>query len=503
MRRPEQGWKRRVEGCGRYVSYDLDKVFGEAEVGVTTTLAMLEKTYDVDVMSVEETFEDYLGEVRAKAAAMEAGQMVGGESGASRAAAEKEARDAKRLAIGVKKFNKKPKDGLGYLVEVGLVVHETAKVAAFLRTTEGLYKTKIGEVLGGGDEFHLGVLEAFVGSFDFTGLDIDSALRLFLAAFRLPGEAQKIDRMMEAFAGRYHEQNPEVFSSGDTVYVLCFALIMLNTDAHNPGVKHKMTLQQFFSTTRGIDNGNDIDHALLESLYSSIVNNEIDLEPDCEPSVFDNPDKAGYLRKQGGRVKSWKKRWFLLSNSCLYYFKKPSDAAPKGFVPLENLHVVITGEKRWELRHPDGAFKAAKFSGSTLVESNHDKLLCEAKSPAERDEWIAAIQSHIIRDPYFELLQARRRALASEINALGGGKKGAAKVMERRRAASELQNDEFAAMVDEVRAEEEAEKAGTPSVPDRKSQPGKAKGKAKKDKKAKKAKKGKEKEKEKGKGKGK
>lgn len=44
--------------------------------------------------------------------------------------------------------------------------------------------------------------------------------RQFLWSFRLPGEAQKIDRMMEAFAQRYCQCNPGVFqSTGMYVYV--------------------------------------------------------------------------------------------------------------------------------------------------------------------------------------------------------------------------------------------------------------------------------------------
>lgn len=37
--------------------------------------------------------------------------------------------------------------------------------------------------------------------------------RQFLWSFRLPGEAQKIDRMMEAFATRYCDCNANVFQS--------------------------------------------------------------------------------------------------------------------------------------------------------------------------------------------------------------------------------------------------------------------------------------------------
>lgn len=38
---------------------------------------------------------------------------------------------------------------------------------------------------------------------DFTDMLFDEAIRHFLSGFRLPGEAQKIDRMMEKFAERF------------------------------------------------------------------------------------------------------------------------------------------------------------------------------------------------------------------------------------------------------------------------------------------------------------
>lgn len=53
---------------------------------------------------------------------------------------------------------------------------------------------------------------------------------------RLPGEAQKIDRLMEKFAERFVKCNPGSFKSADVAYVLAYSVIMLNTDAHNPQV---------------------------------------------------------------------------------------------------------------------------------------------------------------------------------------------------------------------------------------------------------------------------
>ena len=74
----------------------------------------------------------------------------------------------------------------------------------------------------------------------FKGMDFGEALRFFLQGFRLPGEAQKIDRIMEKFAERYCKCNPSSFSSADTAYVLAYSVIMLNTDAHNSMVKDKV-----------------------------------------------------------------------------------------------------------------------------------------------------------------------------------------------------------------------------------------------------------------------
>jgi len=42
---------------------------------------------------------------------------------------------------------------------------------------------------------------------------------------------------------------------------------------------------------------------------------------------------------QGGGHKTWKRRWFTLCNSCLYYFESAESTKPKGTIPLENLIV--------------------------------------------------------------------------------------------------------------------------------------------------------------------
>jgi IQ motif/SEC7 domain-containing protein len=93
-------------------------------------------------------------------------------------------------------------------------------------------------------------------------MPIDIALRHLLTHFRLPGEAQKIDRVMLVFARRYGECNGISFAGGcDTVYILAFAIIMLNTDLHSRSIKdaNRMKLDDFIKNLRGVDAGRDID----------------------------------------------------------------------------------------------------------------------------------------------------------------------------------------------------------------------------------------------------
>ncbi|TKY65599.1 Brefeldin A-inhibited guanine nucleotide-exchange protein 2 [Spatholobus suberectus] len=136
-------------------------------------------------------------------------------------------------------------------------------------------------------------MHAYVDSFDFQGMEFDEAIRAFLQGFRLPGEAQKIDRIMEKFAERYCKCNPKVFSSADTAYVLAYSVILLNTDAHNPMVKNKMSAEDFIKNNRGIDDGKDVPEEYLRSLYERISRNEIkmkevDLEAQQKQAVNSN-----------------------------------------------------------------------------------------------------------------------------------------------------------------------------------------------------------------------
>ena len=55
--------------------------------------------------------------------------------------------------------------------------------------------------------------------------------------------------------------------------------------------------------------------------------------------IFYFLDREGWLWKQGGRYKTWKRRWFILNDNCLYYFEFTTDKEPRGIIPLENISV--------------------------------------------------------------------------------------------------------------------------------------------------------------------
>ncbi|KAK4741398.1 hypothetical protein SAY87_024986 [Trapa incisa] len=183
----------------------------------------------------------------------------------------------KVVTSGVKEFNTNLNKGLATLQQAHLLPEQLdpQSLSCFFRYTPGLDRNLIGDFLGNHEEFCIQTLHAFVGTFDFHGMNLDTALRLFLETFRLPGEAQKIHRILEAFSDRYYEQSPQILANKDAALVLSYSLIMLNTDQHNSQVKKKMTEDEFIRNNRNINEGSDLPREYLLDLYHSICDREI------------------------------------------------------------------------------------------------------------------------------------------------------------------------------------------------------------------------------------
>ncbi|THG97613.1 hypothetical protein EW026_g4418 [Hermanssonia centrifuga] len=247
------------------------------------------------------------------------------------------------LLEGIKKFNFKPKRGINFFLETGFIPSSAPRdIARFLLETDGLSKAMIGEYLGEGDEANVATMHAFVDLMDFDGLPFVDALRTFLQAFRLPGEAQKIDRYMLKFAERYIAGNPQTeFANADTAYILAYSTILLNTDAHNPQVKNRMTKLDFKKNNRGINDGSDLSEELLSSIYDEIVNNEIRMKD--EPTVGRDRQREAYLLQSNNMAAKSE----LMFRSLMRTQRKGSKSGEQYFSASHFVHVKPMFEVAW------------------------------------------------------------------------------------------------------------------------------------------------------------
>ncbi|PBK77654.1 Sec7-domain-containing protein [Armillaria solidipes] len=186
----------------------------------------------------------------------------------------------KLILAGASRFNAKPKAGIAFLEENGLIyadlspeVSKAQSLARFLKSCTRLDKRLLGDYISKPDNIE--VLKAFIGLFDFKNKPMADAMRELLETFRLPGEAQQINRITETFASIYFASEPAEIRSEDAVYVLAYSIIMLNTDLHNPQVRKRMSFEEYQKNLRGVNDKGDFPAEYLQNIYDSIRKREI------------------------------------------------------------------------------------------------------------------------------------------------------------------------------------------------------------------------------------
>lgn len=120
------------------------------------------------------------------------------------------------------------------------------------------------------------MLKEFTSLVNFKKLSLDDALRLYLGYFSLPGESQQIERFVAAFSYEWCYQNPGHLCE-DSVYLLVYSLIMLQTDAHNYNVETKMDLEEFRKLARNIkvNRRDPLPEEFVDRLYFSVTGNPL------------------------------------------------------------------------------------------------------------------------------------------------------------------------------------------------------------------------------------
>ncbi|KNC56346.1 uncharacterized protein AMSG_02317 [Thecamonas trahens ATCC 50062] len=264
-------------------------------------------------------------------------------------------------------FNKAPSldDALAYLQSLALFdcmekddeVGVDTKVFDFVFYTPGISKRRIGELLGSAtyaaarDWYVMARMPALVG------LDFADALRDFLHPLWMPGEAQAIDRIMHTFAKAYCSANPEVTASSaqdvviddngftnlltvDAAYVLSFAAVMLNTDAHSSHTISGFTRSSFVQNCSGLG----VPRALVEHVWESVTSNPILHDSD---NVLSPPlaTSAAHIHT-GGMLFPWRSRFLMLTcNKLLIFHSEESQDRALAKYPHQALQVVRLGER--------------------------------------------------------------------------------------------------------------------------------------------------------------
>ncbi|KAJ3188710.1 GDP/GTP exchange factor for ARF [Gaertneriomyces sp. JEL0708] len=184
------------------------------------------------------------------------------------------------LKAGAECFNSTPKDGIKYLQEHDFLPDpvDSVSLARLLKTTASIDKTLLGTYLA--SPKHVDLLKSFISLYDFSNKRLDEALRLLIESFRLPGESQQIERIMEVFAHAYFDSlqaqgEERELATFDACFILSYSIIMLNTDQHNPQVRHRMTIEDFMRNLRGVNGGKDFRAEYLNEIYEAIRDNEI------------------------------------------------------------------------------------------------------------------------------------------------------------------------------------------------------------------------------------
>ncbi|XP_077470157.1 pleckstrin homology domain-containing family A member 1-like isoform X1 [Stigmatopora argus] len=96
--------------------------------------------------------------------------------------------------------------------------------------------------------------------------------------------------------------------------------------------------------------------------------------------------KSGYCVKQGAVMRNWKRRYFLLEENSMSYFKSDLEKEPLRMIPLKEVHKVQEC-KQSDIMLRDNLFEVVTTSRTFYI---------QADSPEEMHSWIKAVSGAIV-----------------------------------------------------------------------------------------------------------
>jgi hypothetical protein len=141
-------------------------------------------------------------------------------------------------------------------------------------------------------------------------------------------------------------------------------------------------------------------------------------------------EKGGWLTKRGHVVKNWKRRWFVLNDDMLRYYKSPGQTVAQGFIALSDIWAVHS--VKGVLSGDDESTNNIRTSsgGAAVLEDDDDNdapvaagqspqdscyfeivtsgrnYVVQADNPREREDWIDTIRAALGR--FSTYVNARR-----------------------------------------------------------------------------------------------
>eukprot|EP00092_Neocalanus_flemingeri_P097554 GFUD01124333.1.p1 GENE.GFUD01124333.1~~GFUD01124333.1.p1 ORF type:complete len:346 (+),score=64.21 GFUD01124333.1:56-1039(+) len=195
-------------------------------------------------------------------------------------------------------FNSDASQGMNYFITKGLVKNDPYEIARFIHGTSSLVKSKVRQYVQGRQD----IVEYLVSLQNYANTFLPNALRRFFSKLEAPNDrGSYLQRLLEHFSVRFCQCNPSLGMTVDSVYVMCFSLILLSVDLSSPHVKNKMSKREFIRNTRGAVGAEGavriaVDDDLFGCLYDNVflrghvADQEIPLEKGCKQQFV-----PGYL----------------------------------------------------------------------------------------------------------------------------------------------------------------------------------------------------------------
>ncbi|KAH7433403.1 hypothetical protein KP509_07G067600 [Ceratopteris richardii] len=101
-----------------------------------------------------------------------------------------------------------------------------------------------------------------------------------------------------------------------------------------------------------------------------------------------NPERTGWLMKQGAIIKTWRRRWFVLKSGKLFWFKDSyvsRSSKPRGVIPVTSCLTVKGAE---DVLNRPYAFE---------LTTSQETMYFLAATDKEKEDWINSIGRSIVQ----------------------------------------------------------------------------------------------------------